>query len=660
MSSLPLARSAAVAPPPEGPQGESLFVDDVFDAVVSLHGPERDAELQRRCQGHPSVEQEVRQLLDAVMGQEELEDDAPVELEPGARLGRYRLEEELGAGATASVWKAFDEQLRSWTALKLLHPHVHGPFAIDVVMTEARAASRIISDHVVRIKSAGRIGELHYIDMALCAEHRPDDDGVEALTIGRTLADTPLASIDEVCRVVAEAADGVEAAHRVGILHRDLKPANILLLPVSRRALVTDFGLAAPGLAPLARPDTDPTQTVTIAVGNGDGKLVGTPCFMPPEQARGERLRRTSDVYALGATLYALLSGQAPYQPKDLPIRPALETVLRVREEPPTDVRAVEPRVPERLARIVRKAMARDAGERYATAAELATDLQRYRAGLPTSVDSGRFLLQLWLFVGRHRSAVITGAILVTLLVALLAGAAWMSHERRQLQEAVARAETLREAATQQADVAMELERKAQTQREAALAASAEAQREAEQAHKARQKALQSESDAERRWAEERAAREEAERARAEADAAREAVEVSLAAALAAEAEALAQRDAESQRREGVEAALEATQEERDRAMRQRDQELAARSATEAELRQLHVELVELESDRDSALRRAEEARSAARALEAEQRRMSEAMDALEASCPPAPERAVVTPSPVPEETSAVEATSAP
>ncbi len=624
MSSAPI-RKLDPAPQP------SLFVDDVFDAVVSLPAAEREAELQRRCAGHPTVEQEVRQLLDAVLESEASSEPAPTELERGVRLGRYRLEEELGAGATASVWKAFDEQLRSWTALKLLHPHVNGEFAIDVVMTEARAASRIISDHVVRIKSAGQIGDLHFIDMALCAEHQADEQGVENLVVGRTLADTPLDSLDEVCRAVAEAADGVEAAHRVGILHRDLKPANILLLPVSRRALVTDFGLAAPGMAPVARPDSDPTHTVTIAVGNGDGKLVGTPCFMPPEQARGERLRRTSDVYALGATLYALVSGQAPYQPKDLPIRPALETVLRVREEPPVDVRLVEPRVPERLARIVRKAMARDATDRYGTAAALARDLQCYRAGLATSVDGGRPHLHAWLFVGRHRTAVITGAILASLLVAMLLGATWMAYERRELQAEVARSESMRAEATAQADAAMELERKAQTQRQAALEASKEAQQEADRAQKARQQALKSESDAERRWAEERASREAAETAQATALAAKE-------SALAAERAALRARDEEVQRREGVEAVLLATQEERDHALGQRDEELAARSALEAELRQLHVQLLQLESERDDARTALTSVEDDASRVEDERKRLQAALELAEAACEPAPD----------------------
>ncbi len=312
---------------PQPPAEASLFVDDVFDAVMSLPPARRDGFLRERCAGHPSVEAEVRALLDAV--EEHPSEERPI-VAVGARLGRYRLDEQLGAGATASVWKAFDEQLRTWTALKLLHPHVHARHALDAVMTEARAASRIISDHVVRIKSAGRFGDLHYIDMALCAEHRPDADGDEILQIGSTLADTPMRSVDEAVRVMAEAARGVDAAHRVGVLHRDLKPANILLLPVSRRALVTDFGLAAPQLFPIATAETPATQTVTVSIDGGDGKLVGTPCFMPPEQARGQRLVRASDVYSLGATLYILLTGQAPYQPKGVPPRSALEIFDRV------------------------------------------------------------------------------------------------------------------------------------------------------------------------------------------------------------------------------------------------------------------------------------------------------------------------------------------
>jgi len=585
---------------PVGPGSEaSLFVDDVFDAVASLPADAREEALRQRCAGHPSVEAEVRALLSALdelppeEGDDADEGDA-LTVEVGARLGRYRLEEELGAGATASVWRAFDEQLRTWTALKLLHPVVRAHHAMEAVMTEARAASRIISDHVVRIKSAGRFGgHLHYIDMALCAEHRPDADGREPLAIGKTLAQTPLRSLDEILRVMAEAARGVDAAHRVGVLHRDIKPANILLTPVSRRALVTDFGLAAPQVFPMAEPDTPGTETVTLGVPAGDGKLVGTPCYMPPEQAHGRAPVRASDIYSLGATLYALVTGQAPYQPRDLPPRPALETVMRVREEPAADVREVDPSVPERLAAIVRRAMARDPRQRYATAAELAADLEAYRAGLPTSLDRRRPLLRAGLWARRHRAAVLTSAVMASLVLAMVGGALWLGHERRLLHEAVELADAQRRAATSQADAATQMQRVAQERRADAERARQEAARRAELADAERQRALRSESDAERRWALERAAREAADAARADAIAAAEAAE---AARLAAE-EATAATERER-------LALEAERQRLTDALADAEAERAELTAT---LRRAQLELVEAELSAD----RADEQRAA-------------------------------------------------
>jgi serine/threonine-protein kinase len=193
--------------------------------------------LGRLCEGHPSLERETRALLRAA-------DAAPVEeLVEGAVLGDYRLVEKLGVGGTASVWRAFDRHLQAWTALKVLHPRKGD--ALDAVLREARAASAIISDHVVRIRTAGRTPSgRSFIEMQLAAEYRRGEDGAEVLVVGRSLADAPPDGERDLARCVAEAARGVDAAHRVGVLHRDLKPANLLRLPVSRRVLVTDFGLA--------------------------------------------------------------------------------------------------------------------------------------------------------------------------------------------------------------------------------------------------------------------------------------------------------------------------------------------------------------------------------------------------------------------------------
>jgi len=613
---IPLRRPAAAE--------ASLFIDDVFDAVVSLPPDAREAALRARCAGHPSVEAEVRQLLEAMPAEEvkSTEPARPSPIVPGAHLGRYRLEEELGAGATASVWRAFDEQLRTWTALKLLHPKVQARQALEAVMTEARAASRIISDHVVRIKSAGRFGEqLHYIDMALCAEHRPGPGDEEQLVIGKTLAETPLSSLDEILRVMAEAARGVDAAHRVGVLHRDLKPANILLLPVSRRALVTDFGLAAPHLFPMAGPDTPGDATVTMGVPAGDGKLVGTPCYMAPEQAHGRAPVRVSDVYSLGATLYALLTGQAPYQPRDLPPRPAIDTVLRVREEPPADIREVDHRVPERLARLVRKAMARDPRKRYPTAAALADDLDAYRAGRPTSLDTRRPLLRLSLWSQRHRSAVITGTVLSTLFVGILCGAAWLAYERRQLLEAVAWADARLMEAQVQADAAQTMERIAQERRADAEAGAAEALQRADQADQERNKALRSESDAERRWAAERSSREAAEEAQAQAMALAEASEAARQAAEHAAEVTEAALATAKDRSARVEAELLAVQE--------------AQAAAAAALRQANVDNVELQLAYEQARATAAEREAELEAVTRELSALRERLATLSRPAPP-------------------------
>nr|MBA2321947.1 serine/threonine protein kinase [Deltaproteobacteria bacterium] len=313
------------------PGGASIpFVDEVYEALVDVPRPEREVQLRRLCAGFPSVEAEVRALL-SVTDAEPLPPKEPATrgASAGDRLGPYRLEERLGTGSSGSVWRAFDEHLHAWTALKVFKPRPTDD-ALDAVLREARAASGILSDHVVRIKSAGRFPDgPHFIEMLLCAEYRPGPAG-EQLVVAQSLADTPPVSAVEAARLVAEAARGVEDAHRIGVVHRDVKPANILILPVSRRALVTDFGLAAPGMHAPPSIRTSPTSTVTVNVDGG--RIVGTPAYMAPEQAAGASPGRTSDVYGLGATLYALLANRPPYLPAGRHPVPALDVIAAVRE----------------------------------------------------------------------------------------------------------------------------------------------------------------------------------------------------------------------------------------------------------------------------------------------------------------------------------------
>lgn len=486
----------AVHRPPEAPGAP--YADDVFDEVVLLEPERREIVLQARCGDHPTLLREVRALLaahDAAESHLSGDRDDPPTLEPGSTLGPWLLAEPLGQGATSSVWKAFDRQLEAWSALKVIRPGLgRSSRALDAVFAEARAASRIISDHVVRVKRAGRIdlpdnAFLHYIEMELCAEHRARPDGSEELVVGESLAQTAPRDRIEAARLVMEAARGVDAAHRIGVLHRDVKPANILVTPVSRRALVADFGLAAPQVYPPPTADTPATATITVHEPHGAGALVGTPSYMAPEQAFGEPHTRASDVYGLGATLYTLLAGAPPYAPRPGAPVPALDVVSQAREGPPPPLRQIAPRVPPRLAAIVEKAMARSPRHRYATAGALADDLQLYLLDRPTSVDGVDPLLRLRLFVRRNR-AVVSVIALLSAVLALFASAVWqldrtrqeIEQEMRAAQRHKAEAEALAATAEQRARRAEEARQEAIADARAALAARDRAEEGAEAA----------------------------------------------------------------------------------------------------------------------------------------------------------------------------------
>lgn len=512
------------------------FLDDLFEELVALSGAARERRLAAVASRSASLASELRAML-SVDGGPGVEDVHPAPLAEGDELDRYRLSRRLGVGASAGVWQAWDTHLRTWTALKVLHPR--GPVgrsALDAVLHEARAASQIISDHVVRVREAGRLPSgVCFIEMQLCAEHRPREDGQEELVVGTSLAGVGVVGPDEAARLVAEAARGVDAAHRAGVLHRDLKPANLLLLPVSRRVLVTDFGLSAAGLAPEPSATTPATASVSV-VGDGPvGAIVGTPAWMSPEQARGRAPSRASDIYALGATLYTLLAGRAPYDDGDRR-RHAREVIESVRVGPPVPLRG-----PARLVRIVARAMARDPEDRYATAGALARDLERWRGSLPVSVDGARPLLRAALLARRNRAITAAVVVLGTVLalfgasvhalevrrVALVDAVADAEQRRVEAEALAARADAVRidaeasRIAAEQARHLADLERGvAESERIAAEAERAAAEADRAAALVAREAAQDGQTAAERLAAEQIRARQDAERRRALGEAA--------------------------------------------------------------------------------------------------------------------------------------------
>jgi serine/threonine-protein kinase len=580
--------------PDDGP-----FVDELFDALVSLPLDAREEALKVCCADTPDVAEQVRALLSAA----DSPPDQPVPA-PGAMVGRYRLDRALGTGATASVWLAFDTLLRGHSALKLLDPR--GPVgkdALGAALHEARAASAILSDHVVRVKSAGRFDDgPHFIEMELVAEHRPGEDGREVLEIGHTLDGAGLTDVREMVRLVAEAARGVDAAHRVGVLHRDLKPNNILVTPVSRHAKVTDFGLAAAELHAYSSPSADPRHTVTVAIASERGRIVGTPAYMAPEQAFGEEPTRACDIYALGATLYALLADRPPYVPDLTHPMPALEVLEQVRRGPPPRLRGV----PARLSRIAARAMRRLPAERYATAADLAADLERYLEDRPASVDAGRPLLSLALYAKRNRRVLTTALVLLALVGVLAWVAAQMAERIVTLRQDTAEAQATLTGALAQKGMADEVTRLAKAATDKAVA-------EREAAEKERARALRGASAATAR-------QEAAETARAEEWARRLDAEETAAKSAASEARSRADAEAAATALADAERALRASQ--------------VANIDLERRIRELEAAVIRAEQDARAT--RAERDAIAAMLKEAR------AALAAAAAAPPPPEPAVV------------------
>ncbi|HET9993355.1 MAG TPA: serine/threonine-protein kinase, partial [Kofleriaceae bacterium] len=312
---------------------------------------------------------------------ERVDDD---EVTPELAGERYRLGVLLDVGATASVWQAHDAKLNRNVAVKVFRGE-RSP-VLDEILTEARAAAEIASDHVVRVLDVhdqDSSGGAPYIVMELVGEWEPRK-GV--LAPGGSAATVRPRSLAEAVRWVRDVARGVHDAHLRNVFHRDLKPHNVLITPFSRRARIADFGLA-----------------IREAQEPGALEIAGTPGYIAPEQAAGlsptldphdledRAVLVALDVWGLGAVAFDLVADRPPWE---------ADAGLEAWERAATADRSPElPReLPRRLRTILDKALALDPKARYATAGELADDLDAYLARRPTSHDvSRRSRLALWM-----------------------------------------------------------------------------------------------------------------------------------------------------------------------------------------------------------------------------------------------------------------------
>ncbi len=358
---------------------------------------------------------------------------------PGSRVGKYRLDALLGAGAFAHTWLAWDEKLRRHIALKLLHGSdkdevPRGDSFHERVLSEAAAAASLDHPAIVRVHEAGQIDGVCFIDSqfigsieALDANEAAGEPGsTRAVSqTAETLVSAGAISPERAAGLMRVIAGAVAVAHARGITHRDIKPANILLTPAGQ-PMLADFGLAAMEAAGDHRSDT---TNRTAARGALDAqaqqparrRIAGTPAYLAPEVARGEAATPLSDVFALGCTLRALLTGSPARAEslKDLEGESMADVLARIGREPLPPLAVARSAIPVTLARIADRATSHQPSARYTSADRLAADLQSFIEHRPVEADprGTAHLARLW--GRRHRTSVLVTTLLVLLVTTL-------------------------------------------------------------------------------------------------------------------------------------------------------------------------------------------------------------------------------------------------
>lgn len=385
------------------------------------------------AQRFPALAAEAAEVADLVALMREGAADAPSPLAPGTRVKKYELLEAIGRGGFGEVWRARDHDLHRYVALKFIPVSPAGRQSrrgATTLIAEARAAAAIDHENVVRVHDTGVLDDLGlvYIDSQLAGDADPGPDDALHVQLAKSLEEVERPPAREAARIIEQACRAIGAAHARGVLHRDIKPGNILLSP-SGRVLVTDFGLAVAGAA--SRPGLSNT-----------GRVVGTPAYMAPEQARGESVTPLSEVYALGATLRFLLTGLPPYQPSSRYSSSARDDVLEQARRAELGPVVGVPGLPRTLVAIANMATAGEPSRRYQTPLQMADDLRAFLEFRPTTAAAPGTLRQSALWVRRHR--LVTAIAAAGLALSAAVGATTFQHVLNERDRATAAEQRVR------------------------------------------------------------------------------------------------------------------------------------------------------------------------------------------------------------------------
>src|ERR1041385_1580657 len=348
-------------------------VEEIFQGALDLPEAERESALVTACAGDIQLQRETFSLLQAhdaasrFLEQSALELDAEVliraedERRAGTRVGNYEIVERLGSGGMGEVYLARDQRLARLVALKILPAYfISDPERLWRFQTEARAASALNHGNILTVYEVGESDATHFI----ATEY------IDGQTLRELIADDRL-TLGETLDIVAQLLNGLSAAHAAGIIHRDIKPDNVMR---RKDGMIKILDL---GIAKLVEGFASETSTLTsrgnITSHTELGAVLGTIAYVSPEQARGLVVDERSDVWSVGVVLYEILAGGKPFSGAT-----NADMIVSILERTPEPLFAAESQVRAlaMLQRIVNKALSKDAGTRYQTAAEMLEALE--------------------------------------------------------------------------------------------------------------------------------------------------------------------------------------------------------------------------------------------------------------------------------------------
>ena len=293
-------------------------------------------------------------------------------LAPGIKLGRYEIRSKIGEGGMGQVFQALDTELDRIVAIKVLpEPLASDQQRLLRFIQEAKAASALNHPHILTIHEIGTIGNTRFITTEF----------IDGETLRHRIRQGRL-KLHEVLEICIQVAGALTAAHAAGIIHRDIKPENIMV----RRdgyVKVLDFGLAK-----LTEPKDSTTDTeapTKALVNTGAGTVIGTANYMSPEQAKGNRIDARSDLWSLGAVIYEMVTGHAPFEADT-----SSEVIGLILNREPVPVARYDREAPPELERIIEKALTKNRDERYQTAKDLSVDLKRLRRHIDLEAEIER------------------------------------------------------------------------------------------------------------------------------------------------------------------------------------------------------------------------------------------------------------------------------